>query len=167
MKNQRFVRLAEQGDLPAIVAIYNQAIRGGISTGDLNEFQIQDRIGWFEKFNAHYPIYVVEFERKVVGYGTLSPYRPGRGAMNSIAEISFFLDENFQGMGIGSFLVDFMIRDCQRIGKKSLLAILLDVNEKSISLLKKFGFEEWGVFPDIIELKNNTCGQLIYGLKLV
>lgn len=167
MGNQWFVRFANKGDLPTIVKIYNQVIRSGTATGDLDEFEMKDRIAWFEKFDEeNYPIYVVESKGEIAGYGTLSPYRPGRGAMNSIAEISFFLDEHFQGMGIGSFLVDFIIRDSQRIGKKNLLAILLDLNEKSIGLLKKFGFEQWGYFPDIIELRDQKCGQLIYGLKV-
>lgn len=167
MGNQHFVRLANLGDLPTIVKIYNQAIRSGIATGDLDEFETDDRREWFEKFDENnYPIYVIESTREIAGYGTLLPYRTGRKAMISIAEISFFLDENYQGIGIGSFLVDFIINESQRIGKKTLLAILLDINKKSIGLLQKFGFEQWGFFPDVIELRDQTCGQLIYGLKL-
>jgi len=167
MKSHHFIRFGERKDLPIIVDIYNQTIRSGAATGDLDEFEVEDRLNWFEKFTSNnYPIYVIEKDGVVAGYGTLSPYRPGRRAMNSIAEISFFLDEEYHGMGLGSFLVDHMIKDCQRIRKKALLAILLDINDKSIGLLKKFGFEEWGHFPEVIELKGKTCGQLIYGLKL-
>ncbi|MCG8308640.1 MAG: hypothetical protein MI975_14705, partial [Cytophagales bacterium] len=63
-------------------------------------------------------------------------------------------------------LILHIIRDCNRIGKRTLLAILLDINDRSAGLLRKFGFEQWGHFPDVIELKDRTCGQLIYGLKL-
>ena len=166
MKKQCFLRIAKREDLPTLVGIYNQAIRTRIATGHLVEFEIQDRVGWFEKFDDEYPIYIVEYNQEIAGYGTLSPYRPGRGAMKSIAEISFFLDEKYQGMGIGSFLMSHMLEDCQRIGKKTLLAILLDINDKSIRLLKKFGFKQWGHFPDVIELNNQTCGQLVYGLRM-
>ena len=65
-----------------------------------------------------------------------------------------------------SFLIDHMINDACRIGKKSLLAILLDINTTSVNILKKFGFEQWGYFPDIIELRDRKCGQLVYGLKI-
>ena len=161
------IRLAKLSDLPAIVDIYNQAIRSGIATGDLYEFKAQDREDWFAKFDPDsYPIYVIEIEGKIAGYGTLSPYRPGRKAMASIAEISFFLDYGFHNQGLGSKLVQHMIDDCQRIGKKSLLAILLDVNAVSIGLLEKFGFEQWGHFPDVVQLRDQVCGQLIYGLKV-
>jgi phosphinothricin acetyltransferase len=148
------------------VDIYNQAIRSGEATGDIDEFEAKERISWFEQFNEVYPLYVVEVESDIVGYGTLAPYRQGRRAMSSIAEISFFLDEKYQGMGIGSFLIDHMISAASRIGKKTLLAILLDINTKSVNILKKFDFKQWGYFPDIIELKDKKCGQLIFGLKM-
>ena len=160
------IRDGNISDLPRIVDIYNQAIRGGEATGDLDEFEAKERVSWFEQFNEVYPLYVVEVESDIVGYGTLAPYRQGRRAMSSIAEISFFLDNKFQGLGIGSYLIEYMIEDCRRIGKKTLLAILLDINQKSIALLKKFGFEQWGYFPDIIELMDKKCGQLIFGLKM-
>ena len=166
MSSTPTIRHGNISDLPRIVDIYNQAIRGGEATGDLDEFDVKERISWFEQFNEAYPLYIIEVRGEIAGYGTLTPYRPGRRAMKSIAEISFFLDNKFQGMGIGSFLIEYMIEDCRRIGKKTLLAILLDINEKSIVILKKFGFEQWGEFPDIIELNHTTCGQLIYGLKI-
>ena len=87
--------------------------------------------------------------------------------MNSIAEISFFLDHKYQGHGLGTKLVEYIIKDCSRIGIKTLLAILLDVNERTIILLKKIGFEQWGFFPDVINLRKQSCGQLIYGLRIL
>ena len=161
------IRLGNEKDLPAIVRIYNQAIRSGIATGDLTEFTVDQRRSWFQQFTSDdYPIYVLEIAEKVVGYGTLSPYRPGRGAMMHIAEISFFLDNDYQQKGLGSQLVQHMINDCPRIKKKSLLAILLSVNGPSIKLLEKFHFELWGTFPGVIRLRDQTCSQLIYGLTL-
>ena len=108
----------------------------------------------------------IELKNAIVGFSTLSPYRPGRKAMKSIAEISFYIDYEYHNLGIGSALIQHCIDDCPRIEKESLLAILLDINISSIQLLKKFGFSEWGYFPDIIHLENLTCGQLIYGLKV-
>lgn len=161
------IRFGEQKDLSEIVNIYNQAIRSGTATGHLDEFEVEDRVDWLNEFNVeHYPIYVIEVEGILAGYGTLSPYRPGRMAMDSIAEISFFLDDRFQNQGLGTILVNHIINDCDRIGKKILLAILLDINVNSVRLLEKFGFEQWGQFPEVIDLRDRTCGQLIYGLKV-
>ena len=167
MKKEIIIRFANITDLPIIVDIYNQAIRSRCATGDMEEFGVDERIEWFEKFdNNENPLYIAEIENRVVGYCTLSPYRPGRKAMSSIAEISYYLDYSFHGKGIGTSLLKYVISDCDRIGKKSLLAILLDINSPTIGLLKKFNFKKWGYFPGIIEIDGKKYGHLIYGLKI-
>ena len=167
MRIKPHIRNANSNDLPSIVTIYNQAIHSKNTTGNLQKFTVNERIDWFQKFSPdEYPIFVAEIKNEIVGYATLSPYRPGRKAMERIAEISFYIDYKYHNLGIGSALIQYCIDDCPRINKESLLAILLDINTTSIQLLKKFGFNEWGHFPDIIHLENQTCGQLIYGLKL-
>ena len=156
-----------RNDLDAMVDIYNQAIRSGVATGHTKEFTRQRRWEWYKSHhNMTFPIYLMKYERKVIGYGTLSPYREGRQAMRNIAEVSFFLDENYQGKGFGRVLLQKMINDTRRVKIKTLIAILLDVNKKSVRLLKKFGFQKWGHFPGVIEFEDKTCGQLIYGKKI-
>lgn len=161
------IRFANRNDLPFIVDIYNQAIRSKCATGDLTEFTVEQRIDWFNKFkNEKYPIYIIENETRIIGYCTLSPYRPGREAMDSVAEISYYINYSNHNKGIGTKLLEYVIRDCKRIGKESLLAILLDINPRSINILKKFNFEKWGYFPNIINIEGKKCGQLIYGLNI-
>ena len=161
------IRPAYIKDLNSIVDIYNQAIRSKSTTGDMDEFKIEDRLEWFKKFDPNnFPIYVAELNKKIIGYATLSPYRPGRKAMNKIAEISFYVDYSYHNLGMGYSLISYIISDCDRIGKEALLAILLDINKPSIKLLKKFNFEEWGHLPQIINFDDIKCGHLIYGLIL-
>ena len=156
-----------RNDLEILVNIYNQAIRSGIATGHTKEYTRKTRWQWYRSHDKYnYPIFVMKYDKNIIGYGTLSPYREGRQAMRSIAEVSFFLDKEYQGKGYGKVLLAKIIRDCSRVKIKTLIAILLDVNKKSIGLLKKFGFKKWGHFKDIIEFDDKTCGQLIYGLKV-
>ncbi len=161
------IRLANIDDLPAIVAIYNQAITAKKATADLTPFTVKERVEWFNKYDAvHYPIYIATIDDEIVGYATLSPYRNGREALSKVAEISFYLDYNSLGQGIGSALVNHVVNDCNRVNKETLLAILLDVNTASIKLLKKFGFREWGNLPLNSNFDGNKYGHLIYGLNL-
>lgn len=160
-------RFATSKDLPSIVTIYNQAIKSNCATGDTVEFNLNERIEWFNKFdNANYPLYVAEVDDKVVGYCSISPYRPGRKAMNKVAEISYYIDYSFHKKGIGTALLKYVIKDCERIGKKNLLAFILDVNPSTIGILTKFNFKQFGHLPNIIELKTGICGHYIYGLKI-
>ncbi|MFY0654202.1 MAG: N-acetyltransferase [Cyclobacteriaceae bacterium] len=162
------IRLANINDLPAIVEIYNQAIRAGFTTGDTEEFSVDQRAEWFQKFDADiYPIYAALLEGKVVGYAYLSPYRPGRQAMSKIAEISYFVDYSNHRKGIAGALIQHILSDCERLKKETLLAILLGTNTTSIHLLEKFGFQKWGHLPDVIDFNGSKCDHLIYGLKFV
>lgn len=167
MQKKLSIRFANISDLPSIVDIYNQAIRSKSATGDMDEFSVENRIKWFNKFDTdRYPIYVAEQNNTVVGYATLSPYREGRQAMSRIAEISFFLDYSYRGLGIGSSILEYVMSDCKRLRKEILLAILLDINTESIYLLKKFKFQEWGRLPKVIDFNGEICDHLIYGLDL-
>jgi len=160
------IRFANSSDLAEIVIIFNQAVRARVN-GSLQEETVESRSNWFNSFNQNnYPIYVAEQNNRVVGYCYLSPYRSGRQAMNKVAEISYYIDYNYHKQGIASALIEHTINDCQRVNKNSLLAILLDKNIPSISILEKFGFKKWGYYPDIIDLDDQICSQLIYGLKL-
>ena len=161
------IRFANGNDLPFIVDIYNQAIAAKNSTADLHPFTVEQRVDWFSKFDANsYPIYVAEINNEVIGYATLSPYRNGREALRKVAEISFYLNHNAIGKGIGSALVKHVITDCARINKETLLAILLDVNTASIKLLQKFNFNEWGNLPLNSDFDGHRYHHLIYGLNL-
>jgi len=160
------IRIANGSDLAAIVAVLNQAISARVN-GLLEEETVESRTQWFQNFDQNnYPIYVAERDNNIVGYCYLSPYRTGRQAMSKIAEISYYIDYNHHKQGIASALIIHAINDCSRINKNSLLAILLDKNIPSISILVKFGFKKWGHFPDIIDLDGEICSQIIYGLKL-
>ncbi len=161
------IRLAKITDLVEIVDIYNQAIRSKYATADMDEFNWKDRREWFHQFDEEkFPIYVAETDKKVVGYCCISHYRKGRRALQSVAEISYYLDYDFLARGIGTSLMKHAIDDCKRIGINSLLAILLDINVPSIALLKKFNFTQWGYFPDIAVIDGKKCGQFIYGINL-
>ncbi len=167
MKTKSTIRIARSDDLKRIVEIYNEAIRSKSATGNMDEFKESERVSWFNNFDEFsFPIFVSELEGIVVGYATLSPYRPGRRAMNKVAEVSFYVDYSYHNKGVATSLLNHVLLESNKIGKESLIAILLDINTKSVDLLKKFQFEEWGHLPNIIDFEGKKCGHLIYGLKL-
>ena len=160
------IRLASPADLPRLVEIYNQAIASHTATADTKPFTVETRRGWFY---AHvpdvYPIYICEADRQVVGYLSLSPYRD-RPALVRTAEVSYYVDYAWHGQGVGSALMQYALTDCPRIGKRVLLAIVLEWNLGSLKLLEKFGFEKWGYLPEVADFDGWLCGQFYYGKRL-
>ena len=150
-KSQRIVvRYANITDLPKIIFILNQAIDAQ-ANGILIKETVESKLKWFHEFDINtHPIYVATLNKQIVGFCYLSPYRRGRQAMSKVAEISYYVDYNHHLKQIGSTLMKYAIKDCKRLKKHSLLAILLDNNTASISLLENYNFKKWGHFPGII-----------------
>jgi len=162
------IRIAKTEDLEAVVEIYNQSIAAGEKTADITPFSLDDRKSWF---NGHtpdkYPILVAEDAESVVGYLTISAYRPGRMALRYTAEVSYFVHFEHHNKGIASRLLQYAIDMCPSLQIKTLFAIVVDSNWNSIRLLEKYGFEKWGHMPQIVEFDGVEYGHLHYGLRIV
>ena len=96
----------------------------------------------------------------------MSPHRPGRKALRSVAEISYYIHKDHRKKGVANTLISYTIEKAKELGFKNLFTILLDLNKPSIYILEKFGFEKWGHLPDIAEFDDVICGQYIYGRKI-
>jgi len=161
------IRLAQYKDLESLVEIYNQAILTHRCTADMDIFLVEERVPWFEEHQSlEYPMYVYESDNKVVGYLYFTGYRPGRRAMRSTVEISYYIHNDYQRQGIGTKLMEFAIKKSKELNFENLIAILLEWNRPSIKLLEKFGFEEWGCLPGIANFDGEICSHMYYGLKI-
>ena len=161
------IRKATIKDLQALVEIYNQAITVGQKTADITPVTIEDRVKWFNDHTSDkYPIWVAEKDSLVLGYLTLSAYRPGRMALRYTAEISYYVHFEHHRQGVASNLLQYALDICTSLQIKNLLAILIDNNQDSIRLLKKYGFEKWGHMPRIADFNGVEVGHLYYGLKI-
>jgi L-amino acid N-acyltransferase YncA len=158
------IRAATITDLPAIVAIYNEAVAQRFATADLDPVTIADRSQWFHDHDpASYPIFVAEREGTVSGWCSLSAHRPGRAALRRTAEISYYVRAADRGRGVATALVQHAIDQAPRLGKHVLFGILLERNDASIRLLKKCGFELWGRLPDVALIEGELVSHVYYG----
>ncbi len=161
------IRIANEHDLQQIVEIYNQAVAQSGATADLNPVSLESRLDWFTDHKPDaYPIWVVEESECILGWCSLSVYRPGRMALRQTAEISYYVHEDHRRKGVASALIQHAIEKCPALKIKNLFCLLLDVNAPSIRVLEKFGFVKWGHMPDVAEFDGRTCGHLIYGRKV-
>jgi len=132
------IRLAQIDDLLAIVDIYNQAIPSKQSTGDTQLARVQDRMTWFGKHRPEeHPIFVAEVEGGVVGWCSLSAYRPGWAALLFTSEISYYIASAYHRQGIATALIEHAMAACPALQIKHLFAIVLEGNEASLKLLAR------------------------------
>jgi len=160
-------RNATSADWNGILAIYNQAVEESFCTADTESATLSSRKSWLEQHNGtDYPILLAEEEAQLLGWCSLSPYRPGRKALAGVAEVSYYLDRQARGRGLASQLLRQAIDEARVRSFHTLIAILMDVNGPSIGLLEKFKFERWGHLPDIAHFAEGRCGQYLYGRKI-
>jgi L-amino acid N-acyltransferase YncA len=165
--NPLAIRQASISDLPAIVAIYNEAVEQRFATADLDPVTVEQRVAWFHEHDpATLPIYVAERDGAIVGWCSLSAHRPGRAALAGTSEISYYVRADSRGCGIGTALVHHALDDAKRLGKRVLFGILLGKNTASINLLKKCGFELWGRLPDAAMIDGELVSHVYYGRKV-
>ncbi len=161
------IRIARVEDLRALVEIYNQAIAIRQKTADITPVSVADRKAWFDEHKPdQYPILVAKQDGALLGYLTISPYRPGRMALRHTAEVSYYVHFYHHRKGVASKLLQQAIEMCPALHIKTLFAILIDSNEASLQLLEKFGFERWGHLPRVAEFDGVEFGHYYYGLRV-
>ena len=161
------IRQANELDLSEITRIYNQMIDERSTTAQLDRVTLKDREHWHQAQNRErYPVYLAERDGAVLGYLNFSPYRPGRRALEKTVEISYFVDQDYRGQGVGTTLLKQALQDCAKLNYENLLAILLETNSASMALLEKFSFQRWGYLPDIATIEGQQVGQYFYGINL-
>ena len=160
------IRIATETDLPAIVAIYNEAIPGRTATADTTSVTVEDRVEWFRKHDpSAHPIFVCEDSGQIIGWTSLSPFY-GRPAYKKTVEVSTYVTSQRQRAGIGTCLRSHVLSVCPRYGIKTLLSFVFAHNIASIRLNEKFGFAKWGHLPRIAELGGIERDLVIMGKRL-
>jgi L-amino acid N-acyltransferase YncA len=161
------IRNAVNDDLPDIVEILNQAIKTHNVVGFTNIFKVNDRKEWFiEHTHRNYPVLVAEYDNKILGWISVSPYRKGRKALDRTAEVSCFIHEDYQRKGIGSSLLSEVLKISENLAKSILIAIIFNTNTGSRRLLEKNNFEIWGILPEVAEIDGKKLDHIYYGKKL-
>ncbi|NMF58593.1 GNAT family N-acetyltransferase [Pseudanabaena yagii] len=168
------IRLAVEADLPAIIEIYNAAIPTRLATADLEPISVESRRAWFRSHGDRYPVWVMTIgshdiqsdqNEQIIGWLSLQMFY-GRPAYHKTAEVSIYIDPNYQGKGIGKKLLDHAIANCPKLNISKLVGFVFAHNSASCRLFNYFGFEEWGFLPQIAELDGVEQSLIILGKTL-
>lgn len=154
------IRKSLEKDFDQILAIYNQAVPTHQITADLSFATRESRRAWFDfHLNSEkYPIWTVEDEQGVAGWFSFSLFYE-RAAFVHTSEISIYLDQHAKGKGYGSKIIEFMQQEMLNYGINTLMAYVFELNQVSVNLMKKHGFECWGRFPNIANMGRDENGE--------
>ncbi|MFG6439722.1 GNAT family N-acetyltransferase [Roseateles sp. LKC17W] len=133
-------------DLPAIQAIYAQAVLEGTGTFE-TEVPAVEEMGRrrAEVLSRQLPWLVAERDGEILGYAYANYFRP-RLAYRFCVEDSIYLAPGAQGQGVGRLLLAELIARCEAAGARQMLAVIGDAaNAGSIGVHTALGFQHTGV----------------------
>ena len=144
------IRPTLEADLPAITAIYQQAVREGTATFELEPPDLAEMTRRYRALvDGGYPYFVAILDGRVAGYAYAGAYRP-RPAYRFTVENSIYLDPGFHRRGVGSLLLERLISECEARGFRQMIAVIGDsANAGSIGVHSKCGFQMIGTHPDV------------------
>ncbi len=100
-----------------------------------------------EKINKNFPVIIAEIDGLVVGFGMYSEFR-FREAYKFTVEHSVYVNENFQGKGIGKLLLEELISLAKNQKLHTMIAVIDSENQSSVKFHEKFGFKTVGIIKE-------------------
>ena len=157
------IRDAVEADLPAIIEIYNEAIRGRISTAQLEEVSVDQRLPWFHEHSATtHPLWVAEIDGQIAGWFSFHSYVE-RAAYRATAEISVYVSGQFRRRGVGQALLQKAVADSPSLQISTLIGCIHAHNESSVRLFQRSEFERWGFLPRVTRIDGVDRDVVIMG----
>jgi len=159
------IRKATLNDVPAITAIYNDAILNTVATFDTELKSIENRMEWMHQHSDKYPVVVAEENGMVIGFASMTRWSD-RAAYDDTAEISIYIHPAHRDKGIGKQLIKAIIEAGRIGGLHCVLSRITQGNDKSIYLHEQNGFRTVGVMKEVGkkfgQILDVTMMQLIY-----
>ena len=140
------IRPSTTHDLPAITAIYAQAVLHGTGTFELDPpDQPEMARRRDDVLSKGLPWLVAQAQGQVLGYAYANHFRPRR-AYRFCLEDSIYLHPEARGQGLGRVLLAELLGRCEAAGARQMLAVIGDAaNAGSIGVHAALGFEHTGV----------------------
>lgn len=144
------IRPATEADLPAIAAIYGDAVASSTASFETEPPTLAEMTRRFEVLHAGgFPYLVAERDGAVAGYAYAGPYHQ-RAAYRSTLEDSIYVARTARGGGVGRRLLAALIAASEQIDCRTLVAIIAESGSPaSIALHASLGFTPVGTLAGV------------------
>jgi len=144
------VRAAAEDDIPAVHAIYAHHVANGLASFEEQPPSRDELLRRYREVTGQgLPYIVAEFGAEVAGYGYCALYRT-RSAYRYALEDSVYVRHDMHGRGVGSALLAELIRRCEALGYRQLIAVIGDsAHAASINLHASLGFLRVGTLRSV------------------
>jgi len=139
------VRPVVRADLKDVADIYAHYVQQTVITFDSTPPTVADWEQRLDGFTVRgLPFLVAEVAGVVAGYAYAGPWRP-KPAYQHTVEDTIYLAPDATGRGLGSTLLESLIAEATRAGKRRMIAVIADTgSDVSAALHRRFGFTDAG-----------------------
>mgnify|MGYP001137650996 CR=1 FL=1 len=143
------IRAATEADIPAILAIYNDAVINTAAIWNDDVVDLDNRLAWFAARQGQgYPVLVAVEGDSVLGYASYGDFRAFQGYRFTV-ENSIYVASDARGKGAGTALLGALVGHAAGNGKHVMVAGIEAGNEVSIRLHARHGFVETARMPGL------------------
>jgi len=147
MSDTLVLRPAVETDLPAITAIYGDAVAYGTASYELEPPSLEEMTRrWRALTEREFPYFTAERGGVVLGYAYAGPYRERR-AYRFTVENAVYVAAATRRSGVGRALMEKLIGTCEAKGFRQMIAVIGDGTNHaaSVGLHAALGFRMIGM----------------------
>ena len=137
------IRPAEPGDAASIGAIYDEAAAGGLATFATGPHPAEERRAWLAARGTRAPVWAGVMDGEVVAWSALAPFSH-REWYAGVAEYTVYVAARRQGHGVGSRMLEALVREAPAFGYWKLVGMILPENAAGLALARGMGFRVVG-----------------------
>lgn len=143
------IRDATSDDLPAILAIYNDAVLHTTAVYDETPRSTAAQQEWFGlKTAQRWPVLVAVAAGEVAAFASYGSFRPWPGYRHTV-ETSIYVAPDRRGRGIGTRLLAPLIERAKAAGFHAMVAGIDAANAPSLRLHARAGFVKVAEMPEV------------------
>ena len=148
--NEVIIRPVVQGDLPALLAIYNHYVVNTPVTFDIDPRTLAQRQLWLDTFapTGRYRCFVAEHDGKAIGWACSGKFKE-KAAYDTSVETSIYLAPGEQGKGLGRRLYRTLFDALASEDVHSAFGGVTQPNEASVGLHLAMGFSHVGTYREV------------------
>lgn len=147
--NNITIRPVAETDAEALARIYNHYITETTVSFETEPITAAEMLRRIRLISACHPYIVIEQEGRVAGYSYVHPWKE-RAAYCHTLELTIYLDHEARGRGLGSMLIDEILKECkEHTDCHALIASITEENKESMAFHRRHGFEQVSCFKKV------------------
>ncbi|WP_027483091.1 GNAT family N-acetyltransferase [Deinococcus pimensis] len=140
------LRSVSPRDAAALARLYNHGVASRLFTYVTEETTPERQFEVIDEAKLRYPFLVAVTDGQVAGYARLSPYGGTRPWHRGLGEVSIVVAPEFRGQGVGARLVSGIVDAARDAGFWKVVSLIFEPNMPSLSLFRRAGFRDVGVY---------------------